>query len=364
MNIVQAGATLRVYGEDVKTYKELPKGSYTINFNKMSGFYLRQMNDLAVNETKIYGNTESKVDKVLKSFQTMNRNLGVILSGQKGIGKSLFARVLANKSDYPIITASIAVPGIADFISSIDQEVIIIFDEFEKNFCKQDDWDPQVELLSLFDGIDGGKKLFIITCNEVGDLNTFLINRPGRFHYHFVLSNPTDEEVTEYLIDKLNPQYYDVIDRIVKFASAINVTYDYLRAIVFEINQGYSVEETFNDLNITKSNNTRFEVIVTLSNGFKYTATRWIDLLSSNEACFDVYPIMGPKFRDYPAAELVYNPQDVVRNDMGILTIDPTKVNLIFYADDEDEENLTKDLKVKEVTFEKQNISELKRFVI
>lgn len=364
MNIVQAGATLRVYGEDVKTYKELPKGSYTICFDKMSGFYLRQSNNLAVNETKIYGNTESKVDKVLKSYQIANRNLGVILSGQKGIGKSLFARVLANKSEYPIITVSIAVPGIANFISSIEQEVIIIFDEFEKNFCKQDDWDPQVELLPLFDGIDGGKKLFIVTCNNVNGLNEFLVNRPGRFHYHFVLSNPTDEEVTEYLIDKLNPQYYDVIERIVKFASAINVTYDYLRAIVFEINQGYSVEETFSDLNITKSNNIRFNITVTLNNGFKYAATRYIDLFSSTETCIDVYPATGPNYRAYPAADITFDSKDVIRKDDGTFTVEPDKVVFSFYADDEDEENVIKDLKVKEIILKKEDVSDLRRFVI
>ena len=34
MNIVQSGSRLQVYGEDVKTFKEIPLGSYAVDFLK------------------------------------------------------------------------------------------------------------------------------------------------------------------------------------------------------------------------------------------------------------------------------------------------------------------------------------------
>ena len=178
--------------------------TYQVGFNKMSGFFLTAHPDLTVIEEKVYGNHEKKADKVLNAFKNVNRNFGVILSGQKGIGKSLFARVLARKSlaqGYPLIIVDQYIPGIANFIASIDQEVLVLFDEFEKSFgkCSDNERDPQEEMLSLFDGVNGGKKLFIITCNKSSDLNEFLINRPGRFHYHFTFSNPSPEEIEEYL---------------------------------------------------------------------------------------------------------------------------------------------------------------------
>jgi len=40
MNIVNAGSRYQVYGEDVKTFRNLPVGSYNVEFNKMTGFYL------------------------------------------------------------------------------------------------------------------------------------------------------------------------------------------------------------------------------------------------------------------------------------------------------------------------------------
>ena len=50
---------------------------------------------MGITEAKIYGVHTEKVFKVLNSFEKVNRSLGVILSGDKGIGKSLFAKLLA-----------------------------------------------------------------------------------------------------------------------------------------------------------------------------------------------------------------------------------------------------------------------------
>lgn len=43
MNIVNAGSRYQVYGEDVKTYKELPIATYSVGFNPMMGFGLLSM---------------------------------------------------------------------------------------------------------------------------------------------------------------------------------------------------------------------------------------------------------------------------------------------------------------------------------
>ena len=157
MNVVHSGSTFQIYGDALKTYTQLPVGTYEVCFHKMMGFYLSSHNDLSVNEDKIYGSTPTKVEKVLRGFKSVNRNFGVILSGRKGIGKSLFARQLAERAkeyELPLILVTCYYPGIADFISSIEQEVIVLFDEFEKTFADQEHSNPQEEMLPLFDGID------------------------------------------------------------------------------------------------------------------------------------------------------------------------------------------------------------------
>jgi hypothetical protein len=370
MNVVNSGSRYQIYGEDVKTYKRLPIASYEVDFHKMIGFFLTARPDLVANEDKIYGNHEKRVDKVMQSFKMSDRNFGIILSGQKGIGKSLFARILAQRcieASLPVITVTSYVPGIADFISSIEQEVVVIFDEFEKTFGKQDEYDPQEEMLSLFDGLDNGKKLFVITCNEVKKLNSYLLNRPGRFHYHFNIKNPSGDEVREYMTDKLQSQYHGEIDRIVNFASTINITYDYLRAIAFELNQGYTFEEALGDLNITRTADVRFDLVVIMNDGSMY---------QSYSQSFDLYEREQRWFRAYgdKSKQLRFNfkPCDI-KFTGNQLTLDGSKTNI--YVDEDDYWDLSEEQReaaiarakaqtIREIVFTKCDYDAIERYAV
>ena len=297
MNIVNSGNRFQVYGEDVKTYRELPVGSYNVDFHKMMGFFLTERHDLVVTEDKIYGNSNYKVQKVMQSYAISDRNFGVLLSGQKGIGKSLFVRLTAREAiahKYPVIVVSQAIPGLADFISSIEQDCVVVFDEFEKTFAKQEDWNPQDEMLSLFDGIDGGHKLFIVTCNKLEDLSQYMLNRPGRFHYHFTMTPPSQVEVREYLTDKVDTKYQSAIDDVVNLAGVVDMPYDFLRAIAFELNQGYDLKEAMADLNITRVSSMKFDIKVYLSNGLCFEA--WNERIDLSD--HDMHWIRVKRYRD------------------------------------------------------------------
>lgn len=295
MNVVGSGSRYQIYGEDVKTYTQLPAGSYNVEFAKMAGFYLTSRSDLTVTEEKVYGHSEEKVEKVMKSYHMLDRNLGVLLSGQKGIGKSLFVRMLADRAlqeGIPVIVVTTAYPGIADFLSTIEQDCVVVFDEFEKTFADQEEWHPQDEMLSLFDGLDGGHRLFLVTCNDLSKLSQYMINRPGRFHYHFSMTAPTADDIRVYMEDKLEPQYHDNIKDIVMLAGVTDMPYDYLRAIAFELNQGYSLQESLNDLNITRADDIHFDIDVYLSDGTIYSAWHEKVNFTNNRSC-------GLRFRNY-----------------------------------------------------------------
>ena len=173
MTTIKIGNRYEIYNELLETFDTLPVKVYNVRFAKMTGFYLESHADLQISE-KIYGVHNSKIAKVLNSFKSFNRNLGVILSGQKGIGKSLFAKQLSIKaidSGLPVIIVDRFIPGIASYLESIEQEVLVLFDEFDKTFGNvetgENEANPQDGLLSLFDGIAQGKKLFVITCNDI-----------------------------------------------------------------------------------------------------------------------------------------------------------------------------------------------------
>ena len=334
MNVVHSGNTFQIYGDALKTYDKLPLGTYEICFHKMMGFYLTSHADLVVNE-KIYGNSPAKVEKVLKGFTKVDRNFGVILSGRKGIGKSLFARQLAIRAkDYnlPLIIVPCYYPGIADFIASIEQEVIVFFDEFEKTFADQEHISPQEEMLSLFDGVDNGKKLFIVTCNEVHKLNSYLINRPGRFHYHFTLGNPNPDEIKEYMTDKLDPAYHDIIKKLISFSLNVDLTYDILRAIAFEINSGYSFEETLMDLNISKEGTPKYNITVQFADGQIRTVSSERINTYSTERRYLWFSAKNGRSGD--SIRLAFNPSDIVIDmDHAEMTLAP---NLVERYVDED----------------------------
>ena len=270
MHIVESGKRSRIINNAITKYYQLPPKTYRVDYDPETRiFSLLEAHDFEIPETKIYGQHLDKVKKVLNSMDKMNRNLGVILSGDKGIGKSLFSKCLglkARKKGIPVILVNEYHEGIANFLEEIEQTVMILFDEYDKTFDEKKH-NCQAEMLSLFDGVSAGKKLFVITCNEIQSLSQYLINRPGRFHYHFRFLYPTADEIRDYMEDKLDKQYYDEIENVIAFSVRMNLNYDCLRSIAFELNNGLKFQEAINDLNIIRiSQYKNIKIIVEFEN--------------------------------------------------------------------------------------------------
>ena len=316
MKAINTGNSYHLYDNSVKTFDLLPAQSYNVCFNPKQGFWLEAAQELTVNE-KIYGVHMEKVDKVYNAFNIFTRNLGVILSGDKGIGKSIFAKLLSIKSienGYPLIIVNSYYPGIADFINDIEQEVVVLFDEFDKTFStndKNNSGDPQTEMLTLFDGLSTGKKLFIITCNNLKSLNDYLVNRPGRFHYHFRFEYPQDEEIREYLQDKVKEEYWGEINKVIGFSKKISLNYDCLRAIAFELSLGVSFEKAIKDLNIINTTIEVYDVILQLSNGMSLKAMKVpMDIFDDAEknVRFDYKNEYAPLSISFYPKDCIYDP--------------------------------------------------------
>lgn len=269
MNIIKSNGRYTIIQGDATLGLNLPVKVYKVGFDADNhSHYLTEDKAPRINE-KIYGDTEYRVNKCLKSFELSGRNLGVILSGPKGSGKTVFAKMLAEKAvthGYPFLIIDRNTPGLARFITSIEQPCVVFFDEFEKMFSEDDDeccgGGPQERLLPMFDGMMYNNKLFVIAVNSVRQLNDCLINRPGRFHYNFTFDNPSGENIRQYIQDNIKPQYAGVVDSLVSVSTIGHFSYDCLRAILFDINQGYGVEETLNDINVRMNVETRYELVV------------------------------------------------------------------------------------------------------
>ena len=209
MRVIRIGGKYSIANGEVETYDLLPVQTYVAMYNDREGFYLTEHPNIEVQE-KVYGVHEGKVRKVIGSFENFERSLGIILSGDKGIGKSIFAKMLCQQAigkGYPVIIVDEAYKGIARFIESIEQKCVVLFDEFDKTFKSNKEDDEQAKLLSLFDGTAGGKKMYIVTCNELRGLNNYIVNRPGRFHYHYRLEYTNTNDIQKYLKKKHKKNY-------------------------------------------------------------------------------------------------------------------------------------------------------------
>ena len=106
-----------------------------------------------------------------------------------------------------------------------------------------------------------------MTCNELYSLNSYIVNRPGRFHYHFRFDYPTPEDIREYLHDKLPEEKHGEIEKVVDFSRKTSLNYDCLRAIAFELDGGANFAAAVIDLNIMTTEDEEYDVYLYFDNG-------------------------------------------------------------------------------------------------
>lgn len=248
--IVQSGDEFRITSIQ-GTYNKLPVGVYNLECND-SGYFLTKTHDFKLPK-KIYGDM-SIVDRWLHTYQTRDRNLGVLLAGLKGGGKTITAKLLAIKSGLPIITINAPYNG-SDFISFLSNEClgdcVIFLDEYEKIYSRETkDGDGDSSLLSVLDGPYQMHHLFILTVNNVA-VNTNLINRPSRIFYRKNYEGLTPEEIKEIAEDLLLDK--SLVDDLTSTASKMfQISFDTLISIIEEVNRyGEPASQCVLNMNLT-----------------------------------------------------------------------------------------------------------------
>jgi hypothetical protein len=179
---IKTNREYRLTDSNVESFELLPKGTYLTKFDAPNNVYYLELTDDFTMPSKIYGNSDLLSDRYVRTFLDGTKNMGILLTGLKGTGKSLTAKLTALKSNIPVILVTEEFVGeeFKSFLNSIKQQVVVFIDEFEKIYT---DDDTQQSLLSLLDGIFEGKKMFIFTSNMRDKINQYMLNRPGRIRY-------------------------------------------------------------------------------------------------------------------------------------------------------------------------------------
>lgn len=231
--------------DDLKLSKEVPVGVWKLSCAQYVGFYLEET-EIKLSHGKIYGDAQDIADHVAEAFEKNdpNKNLGVLFSGEKGLGKTLTTRLILEKfyGKKPIIIISEYINGMTDFISNF-KGCVVLMDEFEKftggNTDSEDEnsLTKQESLLSIFDGNTGcSGNLFLLTVNNTYKLNENLKSRPGRMRYHYKFISENATVVRNYCNDNLNNK--EIIEDVVEtLGSAGFVSMDILSSFVDELNK-------------------------------------------------------------------------------------------------------------------------------
>lgn len=226
----------------------LPKGIYEVKVS-MTGFYLSKIAESFTFDYKLYGLNQEFIDYVLKTYENTTGNLGVLLDGIKGSGKTVVAKELCNHLQLPVILVQSMGDSNDKLIkylsTTINFDCIFFFDEYEKEFKDSSD------VLSFMDGTYNSiyRKVFLLTTNEL-KVDPNLLGRPSRIRYKKSFSNLSEEVTREILNDILEDK--TAIEKVIELTHSMNIiTIDLIKAIATEINiHGVealpNIKETFN----------------------------------------------------------------------------------------------------------------------
>lgn len=273
-------------GDGISVDKVIKKKIWKMVPTKM-GPKLAPLDDFKLSHGKIYGNSQVRANHIVEAFRKNDaeHNLGVLLSGGRGLGKTLTTRLVIEqlKDDYPVVVISEYMAGMADFLSHL-KNTIILMDEFEKfmsgNINGDDNSKEQTKqesILSVLDGNTGSAgNLYLLTVNNTYKLDENLISRPGRIRYHYVYESEDASVVRAYCKDNLNDQ--SKIEEVVSvLGSTKYVSMDIISSFVDELNKfpdmsPSDVREYFNlDVSNTKL---KYSVLMKTPDGnFTYSTT-------------------------------------------------------------------------------------------
>lgn len=241
--------------QPVKQHEKLDNSVYSLEVCQ-AGFYLEKIDNCFEFSHKIYGLEEKLIKRVVKTYEATHANLGILLNGTKGTGKTVTAKIMCNELKQPTIIVSKHMEGAQYFLNNIPQNITLFFDEYEKVFGKESN------MLSIMDGALNSehKRVFLLTTNTL-HVNENLLQRPGRVRYCKTFTDLSAQVIEEIINDIL--KFKEHKEETIKFISSLElITVDIVKAIVEEVNVHNEPPTVFKDVFNVKKLEGKYNIFV------------------------------------------------------------------------------------------------------
>lgn len=230
------GVRYAIVNDNNMVVKNLPVGVYNMREEKKGGnIYLERIGDKFTFPFERFGFDDEFISYVVKRYAKLNKNMGVLLNGTKGCGKTCTAKELANELKLPVIIVPRVFDNFGEFVQKIGNSCCFFFDEFDKNCVSEYD-DDSVDLLPIFDGVRSGdvKHVFILTTNELKIDDSF-ISRPGRILYRKSYDSLPLDSISKYVEKFLVKKEYfeEVMEQVGRMAIR---SIDIIKTLIDEVN--------------------------------------------------------------------------------------------------------------------------------
>lgn len=344
MNILNNNGKYSFYN-NLTIDNTLKTKNYLFNYDDLGNCWLEDIEDFKFPD-KVYDVNANLRSLISTSYTKNKRNLGVLLTGNKGQGKSLTAKYICTEANVPIIVINKRIPvyiNLVKFFNDIKQDYVLFIDEFEKLFnsseynsdgdggSSESKYHSQQTFLSFMDGVftNDNKILFLLTSND--SVNEYLINRPSRIKFLQEYNELPEELFNMIVEDKLiNQEYRKDLE---ENTSMINMNIDLLVSIIDDINLFDKPFSSFMSHYNYKFENYRYEV-----NTIKEGHESWEKFINSDRKFKATDRYIGGYYVDelvkFTKDEIVFTANDTIydenRNAVTVLStikLTPTKTN-------------------------------------
>jgi hypothetical protein len=284
------------------------------------GFGLEEVSDKFEFDYKIYGLEQNLINRTLKYYNnSTSGNLGVLLNGLKGGGKTVTAKILANELNQPVILIPVFMKGGTDFVNSLPQNITVFIDEYEKVYANSS------ELLSYMDGSMSSayRRVFLLTMNTL-NIDENLLDRPSRVRYKKNFGNLFPAVVEEIVDDLLI--HKDLKEACIHYISTIDIiTVDIVKTVLTEVNIHNESPEAFKDMfNVTVKNG-KFKVSM---------ASKDPKVLMPIQIASGIKCAPAPDFRENTVGNNLYVNGYYLGNIVEVLGYNRVKVKLPTFIDE------------------------------